>query len=111
MVALILRFCAVVALVAAMAPVSALAQVDRTAAETQIKAAFRDKFSAFVEWPPKAFARPDSPFTIGGSGAQELAADREQIGGGGTALEPAVVVRRTRHGHAAPRSQTPVTRQ
>src|SRR5437016_6016855 len=86
MVALILRFCAVVALVAAMAPVSALAQVDRAAAETQIKAAFLYKFSGFVEWPPKAFARPDSPFTIGVIGADELAAELEQIVRGRTVL-------------------------
>src|SRR2546425_4849649 len=54
-----------------MAPVSALAQLDRSAAETQIKAAFLYKFSGFVEWPPKAFTRPDSPFTIGVIGADE----------------------------------------
>ncbi len=97
MVALILRLCAVVALVAAMTP-SALAQADRTAAETQIKAAFLYKFSAFVEWPPKAFARPDSPFTIGVIGADELAAELEQIVKGRTVLERAVVVRRMRRG-------------
>jgi hypothetical protein len=99
MVALILRLCAVVALVAAMTP-SALAQVDRTAAETQIKAAFLYKFSAFVEWPPKAFARPDSPFTIGVIGADELAAELEQIVKGRTVLERAVVVRRMRRGES-----------
>ena len=97
MVPLILRLCAVLALVAAMTP-SALAQADRTAAETQIKAAFLYKFSAFVEWPPKAFARPDSPFTIGVIGADELAAELEQIVKGRTVLERAVVVRRMRRG-------------
>ena len=95
---MILRFCAVVALVAAMAPVSALAQVDRAAAETQIKAAFLYKFSGFVEWPPKAFARPDSRFTIGVIGADELASELEQIVKGRTVLERAVVVRRMRRG-------------
>ena len=98
MVALIFRLCALVASLAAMAPIPALAQAERTAAETQIKAAFLYKFSAFVEWPPKAFARPDSPFTIGVIGADELAADLEQIVKGRTVLERAVVVRRMRRG-------------
>src|SRR6266850_3597230 len=100
MVALTLRLCALVASLAAMAPVSALAQVDRTAAETQIKAAFLYKFSGFVEWPPKVFARPDSPFTIGVIGADELAAELEQIVKGRTVLERAVVVRRMRRGES-----------
>ena len=100
MVALILRLGALVISLAAMAPVSVLAQVDRTAAETQIKAAFLYKFSAFVEWPPKAFARPDSPFTIGVVGADELAAELEQIVKGRTVLERAVVVRRMRRGES-----------
>src|SRR6267142_2142397 len=100
MVALTLRLCALVASLAAMAPVSALAQVDRTAAETQIKAAFLYKFSGFVEWPPKVFARPDSPFTIGVIGADELAAELEQIVKGRTVLERAVVVRHMRRGES-----------
>src|SRR5205823_10628325 len=85
---------------AAGAPVSALAQVDRAAAETQIKAAFLYKFSGFVEWPPKAFTRPESPFTIGVIGADELAAELEQIVKGRTVLERAVVVRRMRRGES-----------
>jgi hypothetical protein len=99
-VALILRLGALFVSLAAMAPVSALAQVDRAAAETQIKAAFLYKFSAFVEWPPKAFSRPDSPFTIGVMGADELAAELEQIVKGRTVLERAVVVRRMRRGES-----------
>jgi YfiR/HmsC-like len=99
MVALILRPCALV-ISLAIAPISAVAQVDRAAAETQIKAAFLYKFSAFVEWPPKAFARPDSPFTIGVIGADELAAELEQIVKGRTVLERAVVVRRMRRGES-----------
>ena len=95
-----LRLGALVVSLAAMALVPALAQVDRAAAETQIKAAFLYKFSGFVEWPPKAFARPDSPFTIGVIGADELATDLEQIVKGRTVLERAVVVRRMRRGES-----------
>ena len=100
MVALTLRLCALVVSLAAMAPISALAQVDRTAAETQIKAAFLYKFSAFVEWPTRAFASPESPFAIGVIGADELAAQLEQIVKGRTALERPVVVRRMRRGES-----------
>ena len=100
MVALTLRLCALVASLAAMASISALAQVDRTAAETRIKAAFLYKFSAFVEWPTRAFASPESPFAIGVVGADELAAQLEQIVKGRTVLERAVVVRRMRRGES-----------
>jgi len=97
---LILRLCTLVVSLAAVAPVSALAQVNRAAAETQIKAAFLYKFSGFVEWPSKVFARPDSPFTIGVIGADVLAAELEQIVKGRTVLERAVVVRRMRRGES-----------
>lgn len=39
-----------------------------TAADTteyQIKAAYLYKFASYVEWPPAAFARTNTPFTIG----------------------------------------------
>src|SRR6266480_2660061 len=64
------------------------------------KAAFLYKFSAFVEWPLRAFAGPESSFTIGVIGADELAAQLEQIVKGRTVLERAVVVRRMRRGES-----------
>jgi len=81
---------------AAIMPLAAVAQPDRQAAEVRIKAAFLHKFTSFVEWPPKAFARPDSPFVIGVIGADALAAELEQIVAGRDVQGRAVVVRRVR---------------
>jgi hypothetical protein len=59
-----------------------------------VKAAFLHKFASFVEWPPGAFARPDSPLRIGILGddlvwrdLSELARDRDRDG------HPVVVTR------------------
>jgi len=40
------------------------AQSAAEALEYRIKAAFVCKFAAYVEWPPQAFARPDSPIVV-----------------------------------------------
>jgi hypothetical protein len=42
-----------------------LAQSQAEVLEYRIKAAFLCKFVHYVEWPPQAFARPDSPIVIG----------------------------------------------
>ena len=44
---------------------SAWSQSEQRPAEYQVKAAFLCKFGSFVEWPPQAFAGPDSPFVVG----------------------------------------------
>jgi hypothetical protein len=58
-----------------------------TPRDTLVKAAFLHKFASFVEWPPGAFARPDSPLRIGILGddllwrdLSELARDRDRDG-------------------------------
>jgi hypothetical protein len=76
----------------------AVAQGEDRAAEVRIKAAFLYKFSAFVEWPPRAFAAPDSPFTIGVIGADALADELDQVVKGRSVQDRAVVVRRIRRG-------------
>jgi hypothetical protein len=43
-------------------PAAANAQSAR---EAQVKAAFLYNFAQFTEWPPEAFAQPDSPLVIG----------------------------------------------
>jgi hypothetical protein len=55
--------------------------------DTLVKAAFLHKFASFVEWPPAAFARPDSPLHIGILGddlvwrdLSDLARDRDRDG-------------------------------
>jgi len=93
MVALTLRLCAAAAaLLLACGPV--LAQVEPERAEAQIKAAFLYKFGGFIEWPPRAFARPDASFTIGVIGAEAIAAELEQLTAGRTVQDRPVVVRR-----------------
>jgi hypothetical protein len=81
---------------ASLAPLAAIAQADRQAAEVRIKAAFLYKFGGFVEWPPQAFVRPDASFTIGVLGAEAIAAELEQVVAGRTVHERPVAVRRLR---------------
>ena len=94
-VALSLRCCALFALLLSL---PALAQTEGRAAEIQIKAAFLYKFGGFVEWPPRAFARPDSPIVIGVMGAEALAEELERAVNGRTVQGRAVAVRRVRRG-------------
>jgi hypothetical protein len=94
-VALSLRCCAVLALLFSL---PALAQTEGRAAEIQIKAAFLYKFGGFVEWPPRVFARPDSPIVIGVMGADALAEELERAVTGRTVQGRAVAVRRVRRG-------------
>ena len=60
----------------------ACAESDAMVAEYRIKAAFLFKFLAFVEWPPAAFERPDTPLVIGVVDAGTLAGELEQITSG-----------------------------
>jgi len=95
-VTLIRRLCGVLALLLAQ---PALAQTEARA-EIQIKAAFLYKFGGFVEWPPTAFAQPDTPFTIGVLGADALAGELEEIASGRTVQGRRVAVRKLRRGEA-----------
>jgi hypothetical protein len=95
MVALILRISlALLALAAA----PALAQRDQS--EAQIKAAFLYKFGSFVEWPARAFPRPDSPFIIGVMGSDPVASALEQVAAGRTVQGRPIAVRKLRRGEA-----------
>jgi hypothetical protein len=77
-----------------------LAQTDSRGAEAQIKAAFLFKFGGFVEWPPAAFARQDSPFVIGVAGAEAIAAELERMVAGRTVQGRPVLVQRLRRGES-----------
>ena len=79
---------------------SVLAQTDHRGAEAQIKAAFLFKFGGFVEWPPAAFARQDSPFVIGVAGAEAIAAELERMVAGRTLHGRPVLVQRLRRGES-----------
>lgn len=47
--------------------------------EYRIKAAYLYQFGRYVEWPPKTFSTPQSPFVIGVLDGDPIAADLEQI--------------------------------
>ena len=47
--------------------------------EYQVKAAFLYHFAKFVDWPPQAFARPDSPLIITVAGEDVFGGDLERI--------------------------------
>ena len=66
----------------------------------QIEAAYLYKFASYVEWPPEAFAAPDSNFTIGLAGSDALADEIEASLAGRTVNGRKVVVRRLRRGDA-----------
>jgi hypothetical protein len=55
------------------------APTDADTLEVPIKAAFLFKFGEFVDWPPAAFAEPDTPFGIAVLGADALAANLELL--------------------------------
>jgi hypothetical protein len=85
------------AVVALALATGAHAQAD-VQAEYRVKAAFLYKFLAFVEWPPQAFERTDSPLVIGVLGADALADELETIVAGRSVNERRVLARRVRHG-------------
>jgi hypothetical protein len=67
----------------------------------QIEAAYLYKFASYVEWPPEAFAGPDSSFTIALAGSDALADELEASLAGRTVNGRKVAVRRLRHGDTA----------
>lgn len=66
--------------------------------EHQVKAAFLYKFAGYVDWPATAFARPDTPLTIGLVGAEPVATELIQAVSGRTVNGRTVTVRRLRAG-------------
>jgi hypothetical protein len=63
----------------------ALAQDARIAASEQsLKAAYLFKLPAYVDWPPGRFAQPDSAFTIGVLGADDVASELASLTAGRT---------------------------
>lgn len=81
-----------------LAPPCAQAQEEARAAEVRIKAAFLYKFCDYVEWPPAAFARPDSPFVIGVLAADAIADELARVVEQRTIHGRAVSVRKLKRG-------------
>jgi len=94
----VLGACALAAVVSALTVGSIRAQSDTQASEYRVKAAFLYKFGAYIEWPDGAFARPDSPVSIGGVGADALAEELAQIVVGRSVNGRPVAVRKLRPG-------------
>jgi hypothetical protein len=76
------------------AQVPPVAKLDVRRDESQIKAAFLYKFTAYVDWPDGAFATADAPLTIGVIGADALATELEQVVAGRKVNDRLVAVRR-----------------
>ena len=70
----------------------------QTATEPSVKAAFLYKLASYVEWPSDAPAPPEAPFTIGVMGADDVAAELEQLLRGRTIHNRPAVVRRLKEG-------------
>jgi hypothetical protein len=76
-------------------PGAVWSQADSPLTEYQVKAAFVCKFASYVEWPPQAFERPDSPVTIAVAGSDAVYAELVRTATGQQAAEGrAFVVRR-----------------
>ena len=67
--------------------------------EHEVKAAFLFKFLSFVEWPQEAMR--DGPLVIGVVGAEDIAAELQQIVPGRSVQGRPVTVRRLREGETA----------
>ncbi len=74
-------------------PVAVTPAESQTLSESQIKAAFLFNFTKFVEWPPEAFATPDSPIILGVIGENSVTGLLTQTAAGKTVNGRTVVVR------------------
>jgi hypothetical protein len=81
-----------------LAPLCQAAEEGALAIQQRIKAAFLYKFAAYVEWPPEAFAREESPIVIGVAGSDAIARELEQTVPGRRVGARAVQVRRLARG-------------
>ena len=76
----------------------AWSQSEQRAAEYHVKAAFLCKFGSFVEWPPQAFASPDSPFVLGVAAPDDVAEQLARTAASVSVEGRRVSVRRLRPG-------------
>jgi hypothetical protein len=66
----------------------------RGATEYEVKAAFLLNFAKFVDWPPKAFASPDSPIAICVFGTDPFGSNIDEIVSGEATDGRRLIVRR-----------------
>ncbi len=77
------------------------AEPVRNATEASVKAAYLYKFAAYIEWPPAAFVRTETPFVIGIVGADDIAAELNKIKAAASVGGRPLEVRVLRPGEAA----------
>lgn len=80
--------------------VPAAAQTVAVPLERAVKAAFVYKFLAYVEWPATSFDSADTPLVIGVQGADDIAAELQQIVAGRAVGDRPLQVKRLREGDA-----------
>lgn len=78
---------------AVMAQTSAL-NTSAAASEERVKAAFLYKFVSYVEWPPSALPKGDSPYVIAVIGAEDVAAELNALVAGRTINNRTVTVKK-----------------
>ena len=76
----------------------ATAADDARTLEERVKAAYLYRFAEYVEWPQSAFARRDTPVTIGVLGSESLADELAQAVVGRTINDRPVTVKRLKTG-------------
>jgi uncharacterized protein DUF4154 len=80
-------------------PTTAVRAADEARAlEERVKAAYLYRFAEYVEWPEGAFARRDTPVTIGVLGSESLADELAQAVVGRTINNRPVTVKRLKPG-------------
>ena len=89
-------------LLVALTPAWTGAQDTAAVLERRVKAALLYRFISYVEWPESAFAKPESPFTIGIVGADALAAELAEFAAGRTVVKRPLAVRRLRASDPVP---------
>lgn len=86
-------------LIAMLGAAASHAQAQRVeATEASVKAAFLFKFAGYVDWPPNAFAAPESPFAIGVVGNEDVASELARVVAGRQVGGHPVTVKRVRDG-------------
>lgn len=69
----------VAAIVMPVTAVSYAAPTDSNEVENQVKATYLYKFTNYIDWPTTAFSQPDTPFTIGVIGSDDIAAKLKSL--------------------------------
>jgi hypothetical protein len=83
---------------AAGVPAAATQIGNETGLERGVKAAFLYKFLGYIEWPPAAFPRPDSPYVVGVASADTVASELAELAAGRTVNNRPVTVKRLKEG-------------